>query len=273
MRRALISALLGVMGLSGVGTHLPARAAACATTERVAPFRYRGDGRLFAYATASDVFVRDRQTGEEELVGVDSDEQRPPGSDGFGGVTLSPDGRFVTFLSGRSGLAPGESVGAALYLRDREAGTTERVSVDSNGVAANEGSSPGAVTPDGRYVAFSSFASNLVAGDTNAAADVFVRDRVAGTTTRVSLRTDGTEAPSAWAAQPLPPPTISDNGVKIAFSTGLDLTGDDPYFEDVYVWDRLVGTTTRANVSSAGVVANQGVSGPPWLSASGNLVA
>src|SRR5438270_647845 len=101
---------------------------------------------------------------------------------------MSPDGRFVAFHSGASNLVPGDTNNAEdAFVRDRQSGVTERVSVDSSGGQANADSNIGAIGADGRFVAFYSTASNLVTGDTNNANDVFVHDRQAGATERVSV--------------------------------------------------------------------------------------
>jgi Tol biopolymer transport system component len=93
---------------------------------------------------------------------------------------LSADGRFVAFESVASNLVPGDTNDARdVFVRDRRTGTTQRVSLGPNGVQGDEGSDTLTLSADGRFVAFSSYASNLVPGDTNDAEDVFVR-RVAG---------------------------------------------------------------------------------------------
>jgi Tol biopolymer transport system component len=163
-----------------------------------------------------DVFVRDRQAGTTERVSVAAD-----GSQGNGqssGPAISADGRFVAFTSLASNLVPGDSNGATdVFVRDRLTGATERVSVDSHGQQGNAASgsttSAGvAVSSDGRLVAFTSTASNLVAGDSNSATDVFVRDRLAATTARVSVATDGTQANDASTD-----PAVSGDGTLVVF--------------------------------------------------------
>jgi hypothetical protein len=100
---------------------------------------------------------------------------------------ISADGRFVVFDSGASNLVAGDTNQRVdVFVRDRVAGTTERVSVGSGRTEANDNSLGGAISADGRFVVFDSEASNLVAGDTNGRFDVFVRDREAGTTTLIS---------------------------------------------------------------------------------------
>lgn len=131
----------------------------------------------------------------------------------------------------------------------------ERVSVSTSGSPGNHDSIDPDSSDDGRFVTYYSLANNLVPGDTNGEADVFVRDRTANVTERVSVRSDGTEAhggSSAW-------PSISGNGRFVAFvSTATDLVpGDTNGWLDVFVHDRLTGETRRVSVSSSGVQANE----------------
>jgi Tol biopolymer transport system component len=108
--------------------------------------------------------------------------------------TLNGDGRYVAFTSAANNLVAGDTNNAPdVFVRDNSAGTTERVSVTSGGAQAHGASSSPAISLDGRYVAFTSSAPDLVAGDTNGTTDVFVRDRAAGTTTRVSVMPDGSQ--------------------------------------------------------------------------------
>jgi hypothetical protein len=87
-----------------------------------------------------------------------------------------------------------------VFLRDRQTGRTERVSIGQGGAQGNNGSlidwGGRVITQDGRYVSFYSYATNLVPGDTNASMDVFVRDRVGGVTTRVSVSSAGAQGNS-----------------------------------------------------------------------------
>ena len=96
-------------------------------------------------------------------------------------------GQYVVFVSSAPNLVAGDTNGKDdIFVHDRFWGNTTRVSVTSTGQQANNNSSTPAISPDGRYVAFASFATNLVAGDTNNQGDIFVHDRVTGTTVRVS---------------------------------------------------------------------------------------
>jgi Tol biopolymer transport system component len=166
---------------------------------------------------------------------------------------ISADGRYVVFRSGANNLVAGDTNGYQdIFVRDREAGTTELVSLATGGAAANAGSNIASISADGRYVAFQSYASNLVAGDTNGGNDVFVRDRTAGTTRRVSVASDGTQSDGAWY------PVISADGRYVVFaSDSTNLVADDSNgVTDIFVYDLVGSTIQRVSVSSAGVQAN-----------------
>jgi len=216
----------------------------------------------------ADVFVRDRRAATTTRVSGSS-----TGAQGNGvsyGAAISADGRYVAFYSDAANLVPGDTNGATdVFVRDRRAGTTARVSVSSTATQANGRSYPAAISADGRYVAFVSQAANLVPGDTNGTADVFVRDRRAVTTTRVSVSSTGAQADkeSYW-------PSISADGRHVTFysdATNL-VPGDTNGTADVFVRDRRAATTTRVSVSSTGAQGN-GPSAFPSISADGRYVA
>jgi Tol biopolymer transport system component len=189
-------------------------------------------------------------------------------------AAISADGRFVAFWSFASTLVPGDSNGAAdVFVRDRVTGTTERVSVDSRerqaigaGIDTNFGRP--AISADGRYVAFASSATNLVRGDRNQVADIFVRDRVRGTTERVTMA-GRTEADADSSD-----PSISPDGRFIAFASAATnlVPGDTTFSSDVFLLDRSTGTVQLVSVSSTGAQANNS-SGGPAVSPDGRLVA
>ena len=149
------------------------------------------------------------------------------------------------------------------------AGTTERVSITSDGTQADLGSHKTAVSADGRFVAFNSEATNLVAGDTNGSWHIFVHDRQTGQTTRVSVASDGTEGNGNSYR-----PSISADGRFVAFYSraGNLVEGDTNGAVDVFVHDRQTVTTERVSVASDGVQGNYG-SGPAFISADGRFVA
>lgn len=190
---------------------------------------------------ALDVFVLDRFVGTIERVSVDSAGQQANGGSGLFGITMTPDGRSVAFYSEASNLVSGDTNGVPdVFLHDRQTGATERVSVDSQGVQGNARSAYPALTPDARFVLFGGYASNLVAGDSNGAWDLFVRDRSNGTTERISISSTGAQgdADAGWGS-------LSDDGRFVAFysSASTLVSGDTNATWDVFVRDRRLGTT------------------------------
>ena len=223
------------------------------------------DGRFVAFDSAatdlvaadtngeSDVFVHDRQTGTTERVSVASDGAQGNGSSGL--VTfafppaLSADGRFVAFVSAAANLVASDTNGATdVFVHDRQTGTTERVSVASDGTESNAASVGSSLSADGRFVAFHSAATNLVAGDTNGATDVFVHDRQTGTTERVSVASGGTQGNDSSAG-----PALSAAGLLVAFhSTASNLVaGDANRAYDIFVHELTVSTTTTSTTQPA----------------------
>ena len=215
-----------------------------------------------------DVFVHDRQAGTTTRVSVASD-----GTEGDGlshQPSISGDGRYVAFWSIATNLVPGDANGwGDVFVHDRQAGTTERVSVASDGTEGDDESSSASISADGRYVAFLSAAPNLVSGDTNGVGDVFVHDHQAGITERVSVASDGTEADD-WTYSA----SVSSDGRYVAFSADATnlAPGDTNGTSDVFVRDRQSGTTDRVSVGFGGTQGNDW-SDSPSISADGRYVA
>jgi Tol biopolymer transport system component len=139
----------------------------------------------------------------------------------------------VTFVSEASNLVPGDTNGLQdVFVHDLRKGTTELVSVASEGDGANGISSLPSISGDGRYVTYASDASNLVRDDTNGLQDVFVFDRRTDTTRRISVAYDGEEA-NGYSSEP----AISDNGRHVTFvSDASNLVPDDTNgSQDVFV--------------------------------------
>jgi len=228
-----------------------------------------------------DTFVHDRTTGTTERVSVSTGGAQASSSSFANSNRISGDGRFVTFGSAASNLVAGDTNGTLdIFVRDRQSGTTERVSVDSVGAQANDGTDDApAISTDGRFVAFASWASNLVAGDTNARVDVFVRDLQNGTTERVSVDSTGGQGNAASGR-----PSISADGRFVAYESDASnlVIGDTNGSSDVFVHDRATGTTERVSTDSTGAQANSfslygAVSGDgrfvAFTSSASNLVA
>lgn len=214
----------------------------------------------------SDIFVHDRATGATARVSVGSAGEQANGHSSD--PSISADGRYVAFLSGASNLVAGDTnAGGDIFVHDRTTGATARVSVDSEGAQANSSSVQPSISVNGRYVAFSSDASNLVPGDTNRVYDVFVRDLVLGTTTRASIDSAGREDRAGSFS-----PSLSADGRYVAFSSYAFGTDDTNQAYDIFVRDLYAGTITRISVDSAGGQAN-GSSFHPAISGNGRYVA
>jgi hypothetical protein len=168
------------------------------------------------------------------------------------GAAISADGRFVAFLSVASNLVAGDTNGAEdVFVRDRVAQVTRRVSVGPGGQQSNGGSFLPAISADGRFVAFNSLASNLVPPgvDTNNTGDVFVRDRKVQVTRRVSVGPGGQQANGDNFE-----PAISAHGRFVAFTSEASnlVAGDTNATYDVFVRDRKAQVTRRVSVGSGG---------------------
>ncbi|MCX6928752.1 MAG: hypothetical protein NT154_36900 [Verrucomicrobia bacterium] len=193
-----------------------------------------------------NVYLRDRTNGTTTLVSVNY--AGKSGGDGDSiPAGLSADGRYALFESWADDLLPGDTNNASdIFLRDLSSGITLLVSANTNGSWANGASSGAVMTPDGRYVAFSSAASDLVANDTNRISDIFVRDLSTGTIVFAS----------PWAASALSgtgsgPPEIAPDGRFVAFlgsSTNAALSAR--YIRELYVADRLLGTIELASIGA-----------------------
>ncbi|MBI1851014.1 MAG: HYR domain-containing protein [Planctomycetes bacterium] len=232
-----------------------------------------GDGNA-----KTDVFLRDLQTGATTRVSVG-----PGGfeaNDSSVRPVISGDGRWIVFRSAATNLVASDTNGVQdVFANDRTTGTTVRLSVSSSGAQANGASTSAAITTDGRFVAFVSSASNLVAGDTNGVRDVFLEDRDADAdgifdeagaiaVTRVSVSTAGAEGNGDSRA-----PAMSSDARFIAFDSSASnlVAGDVNGVADVFVRDRQAGTTVRASVDAGGAGGN-GASIEPVISGSGRFV-
>ncbi|MBD1884251.1 MULTISPECIES: PD40 domain-containing protein [Microcoleus] len=239
------------------------------------------DGRFVAFASdasnlvpgdtnnSKDIFVRDILTNT--TIGVSFDSTGNPGNNFFSGSpSISADGRFVAFESVASNLVPGDTNGYIhVFVRDLSTNTTTRISVDSAGNQGNRGSLDPSISANGRFVAFTSVATNLVPGDTNNSLDIFVRDLSTNTTTGVSVDSAGNQANGSSLD-----PSISADGRFVAFSSNAAnlVPGDTNNNYDIFVRDLSNNTTTLVSVSSNGARAN-GFSSLSSISANGRFVA
>lgn len=202
---------------------------------------------------AIDVFLRDLSANTMRLVSSAAD-----GTQGNAGAlnrpALSADGRFVTFDSLASNLVADDSNGRDdVFLKDMQTGAISRVSTSADGTQQNggvQGSMRPVISADGRYVAFASSATNLVAGDTNNAVDVFRRDMQTGAIERVSVTLGGVQG----AGDSLDA-SISADGRFIAFTSlaGNFAADDRPASADIFLKDMQTGTLALLSRNLAGV--------------------
>ncbi len=326
---------------------VPPRGPATSADGRYVVFNSVASDLVIGDLAPRDCFLRDRDTDADdvfdepgavatEIVSVTS--AGAPADGGSDECVISADGRYVAFVTTALNLDSGGTTVCLdgvpgrcddVIVRDRIGGTTTRVSVTSSGGEPNSASNHPSISADGRFVAFESVASNLVSGDTNGAGDIFVRDRIAGVTARVSIATSGAEfvlsskvpaisangrfvafhttnpvlfqievlvhdrdadedgsfdepgaistevasltfddIPAAGAFS-----SISDDGRHVAFESQSALVpGDTNSQFDVFVRDRVAGTTERVSVASDGAQSS-GETGGPFLSRDGRYVA
>ena len=211
-----------------------------------------------------DVFVRDRTTGETLRVSVTSDGNEADGDSDHPALTC--DGRRVVFASYATNLAPQDTNDASdIFLHDLQTGETTRISVAFNGAQAGGGSFLPEISANGRFVAFMSYAGNIVPNDQNPSRDVFVRDLKTGQAEIVSVSSEG-DAPHA----PSGAVAMSANGRWLAFESDAgSLDGDDLWAgADVFLRDRKLGTTTLISRPAPGKLTT-GDSFSPAISGNG----
>ncbi len=217
-----------------------------------------GDGNLVAnhYNNALDIFVRDANAGTTELESVHDPAQADSStgfSSGFSPASVSSNGLFVAFTSQGSLVTADTNNLRDVYLRDMANTTNILVSVNTNGVAASGISSEPSTDASGRYVVFSSSATDLVAGDSNNSFDVFLRDTVAGTTTLVSKDITGTGEGDADSYTPV---ISSDARYVLYFSLANNLTSGSFSGVNLFLGDLQNGTNyalTSGGANSASI--------------------
>ncbi|MEX1253810.1 MAG: hypothetical protein WEE64_05655 [Dehalococcoidia bacterium] len=274
MRLATPIVAVGLLASLALLTALPSASAGGPTTERVSvasdateadgpseAASASADGRFVAFASdasnlvpddsfgARDIFVRDLDAGATERVSV-----------GTGGAeannhsftpAISGDGRYVAFASFASNIVANDlNDESDIFVYDRTAGAVERVSVASNATEGNNESVTPSISADGRYVTFTSLATNLVVSDANNDRDVFLRDRTSGTTELISQASDGTQGNFASGGLGAGPARVSDDGHLIVFGSFANnlVANDANGFDDIFVRDRLASTTERVSV-------------------------
>ena len=240
------------------------------------PVAISADGSLVAFTSLAnnlvkgdtnqkvDVFVRDRQNKTTTRVSVAMGGAQAQGQSTS--MTMSSDGRYVAFQSDAANLFTGDANATYdVFVRDRLNGTTRHVSRSSGGIPGDAASILPAISANGRFVAFASLAKNLVPGNSNSLYDVFVRDLSGGKTSRVSVATGGVQGDRASGLEEL---AISGDGSYVAFTSDAKqlVVGDNNFDTDVFVRNRVAGTTSRVSLAAGGLEAD-GFSFHPAISA------
>ncbi len=238
------------------------------------------DGRYIAFTSAAtnfstvmyngpNLYYRDMALGTTSLISVSS--AGVPANLESRSARISSTGRFVVFESRANNLVDQDTNNLTdVFLRDMSTQVTLRVSTGSDEAQSNGASSLGSISRDGRFVSFSSSATNLVQDDKNGYRDAFVKDLQSG---KVAIQS---QSPSGQANNaPSNGVVISDDAGVVAFSTsGWRLVvGDLNAFEDLYTRDRSTGMINR---TSLGVIPGQGdgvISDSPAISSDGRYVA
>lgn len=238
------------------------------------------DGRYIAFSSegtnlvvadtnnSSDIFVRDTRDGSTTRLSLSS--AAAQGDDASSAPVISGDGGSVVFQSFATNLAAGDTNGQPdVFHRELLSGTTTLVSRSSAGIVGDGISEGPDVSNDGRLVVFRSAASNLVPGDLNSRADVFLRDTLTDVTTRVSQTSLGVDADDFSAS-----PAISGNGLYVTYSSVAKnlITGDSSDWEDVFVLDIEHSIMHRVSVGLGASEANN-PSYRPAISSDGRYIA
>jgi Tol biopolymer transport system component len=260
-----------------------------------------GDGRFVAFHSAAtnlvsgdfngrwDVFLHDRDPDENGIFDegngvttrVSVDQNGGNANDNSVWPSISSDGSKVAFVSAASDLTANDPTHTGdVFVRDVVAGVTTLVSVAQNGSSGDFNSSYCQFSTDGDFVAFTSWATNLVPNDTNGGSDCFVRDLVQGTTIRVSVDSSGAESYGLIYARP----AITAHGEVVVFDSSSSslVSGDSNGRSDIFAHDLATGVTVRLSFGMGGVESDwdsywPAISGDArfvaFRSAAGNLVA
>ena len=250
--------------------------ASCAVTSAaVVPFALTPDAQNVAYVTGN--LVGNRDVHVQAIGGADTDVSVSSASVAANAASSNPsisdDGRYVAFVTDASNLVSGDTNGCPTSsYATRSRGRRPAVSVDSSGGQGNGASFNAEISGNGRYVVFVSSASNLVAGDSNGAADVFVHDLQTGATTRVDVTSGGAQTAFGVSTGNDEGPSIDATGRHVAFlsQAGDLVAGDAAGSPDIFVHDLQTGATTLESLSTQGIRI-QAAHGPS-LSANGRYL-
>ena len=214
-----------------------------------------------------DVFVHDQLSGETTRISVASDDTQ--GDNISQTPSISADGRYVAFSSAASNFAPTEPFIFFIFVHDRVTGNTSLVSVNSEGITANSGAYGPSISGNGRYVAFTSGANNLVSGDTNEFDDVFIHDIQTGLTSRVSVASVGSQGNKNSGGS-----SVSYDGRYVSFGSQSNnlVNGDTNNSWDIFLFDMQLSQTELISQSTTGNIGNHG-SLTPKISSDGQKIS
>ena len=243
------------------------------------------DGRYVAFSSGASnlapgdssggVFVHDLKAGSTTLASVSNG--GAPADYGAGSPRISANGRYVAFVSASDNLAPGTTVALqAVFVRDLQAGLTEREDLAQSGAGGNGEGYGAVISSDGRFVAFASYATNLVSAANTGTSQVYIRDRSTGDVTLVSIGTDGLAANGNANS-----PAISADGRFVAFASAAPnlVATSIAGINQLFVRDLQTGQTSLASVANDGTPANwvilssgTGGGSAPAMSADGQFI-
>ena len=232
------------------------------------------DGSKVAFNGETTVFVKTLATGV--LTQVNTDKDGVPANNGSGCPVFSPDGAQIMFSSSATNLVPNDTNDTPdVFVKTLATGAIERVSLDEHSAQANGESSDPTFSPDGTRIAFVSSATNLVAGDTNNAYDIFVKTLATGAVERVNTDSNGGQANDSAFGDEYNNPVFSPDGAQIMFSSSATnlVPGDtNGSFSDIYIKTLATGAIARVSTSSNGT---QGINSSydPAFSPDGTRVA
>ncbi|MBB3020518.1 Tol biopolymer transport system component [Microvirga lupini] len=241
--------------------------------------RFSADGRYAVFTSRADnlvagdvngkadIFLKDLVTGQVTLVSTDGNRWQVSGDSGQ--ALISPDGRYVVFESDAPDLVPNDTNNAHdIFIKDLFTGAVARLSTSKAGEGGNGASRSAQISPDGRYVLFESSASNLVSGDDNGNADVFLKDVLTGEIRRISTDISGAEG-NGYSYQA----RFSADGRSVVFTSSASnlVSGDTNGDYDVFQRDLATGAIVRLSTSGTGIEVH-GWSEEPRLSQDGRYL-